>query len=91
MSGRAKYIATHWGKRGPVPFRDLDFPNPRAGELVELGRLVEIVYLTEKLGDSGPTEYQHRFRSPAPFLAFNSTGLFICGGGYRVGIRGIIG
>jgi hypothetical protein len=87
----AKYILTHWGDRGPVRDRVLGAPDPRAGELVELGRLVEIVYLTKKMGDGGLAEYEHRFRAPFPYVAFNSTGLVICGGGYRVGLRGIIG
>jgi hypothetical protein len=91
VSGRTKYILTHWGKRGPVADRILGAPDPRAGELVELGQLVEIAYRTEKLGDGGPTIYEHKFRAPYPYLAFNSTGLVICGGGYRIGMRGIIG
>jgi hypothetical protein len=59
--------------------------------LVELGRLVSLVYLTEKGGDDGPTEYEHDFSSPLPVLAFHSGGLVICGGRYRVGVRGIHG
>jgi hypothetical protein len=74
-----------------VPWYDLECPDPRAGELVALGHLPEIAYLTTKGGDRGPTLYEHKFHRPWPILAFNGTGLVICGGGYRVGVRGIIG
>lgn len=85
-------MLTHWGKGGPVPYRDLLAPNPLAGGLVELGALVSVVYLTQKGGDDGPTEYEHEFSAKRlPVLAFNETGLFIVGGGYRVGVRGIHG
>lgn len=88
----ARYILTHWGERGPVRDRTLGAPDPLAGELVELGQLVEIAYRTIKGGDGGRrTVYEHKFRAPFPYLAFNSTGLVICGGAYRVGMRGIIG
>jgi len=72
--------------------RSLWCPDPRVGELVELGRLVSVVYLTEKGGDDGPTEYEHAFNARRlPVLAFNDGGLFILGGAYRVGVRGIHG
>lgn len=88
----ARYLLTHWGERGPVDSRVLGAPDLRAGELVELGQLVEISYRTIKGGDGGrATIYDHTFKTPLPFLVYNATGLFICGGGYRIGMRGIIG
>lgn len=92
MNGKAQFRLTHWGKKGPRPFRASTCPDPRAGELVELGELVSVVYLTEKGGDDGPTEYEHEFAKGArPVLAFSKQGLFICGGRYRVGVKGIHG
>ncbi len=91
MNARARYALTHWGKRGRVTERGLWVPDPRAGELVELGQLVSLVYLTEKAGDDGPTEYEHEFSRPLPVLAYHDGGLFICGGRYGVGVRGIHG
>lgn len=90
-SGQTRYRVVHWGKSGPVPERTLRAPDPRGGELVELGELVEIAYRTTKWGDRGPTVYEHRFHRPLPVLVFNDSGLFICGGKYRVTMRGIVG
>jgi hypothetical protein len=91
LNAQGRYRLTHWGKAGPVVVRGLVCPDPRAEPLIELGRLVSLVYLTEKGGDSGPTEYEHAFKAPLPVLAFHSGGLVICGGRYRVGVRGIHG
>jgi hypothetical protein len=92
LNARARYRVTHWGKAGPHEFRDLGCADPGARPLVELGELVSVVYLTEKGGDSGPTEYEHAFAARRrPVLAFHEGGLVICGGGYRVGVRGIHG
>ena len=91
MSRGLPYVVTHWGKSGPRAARELAVPDPRAFQLVELGELVSIVYLTIKGGDRGPTEYEHEFSSPRPVLAYSPAGLFIAGGRYRVGVRGIHG
>jgi hypothetical protein len=91
LNGRTLYRLAHWGLGGPVEARNLRVADPYAAELVELGQLVSVVYLTRKAGDSGPTEYEHDFSRPMPVLAFHSGGLVICGGRYRVGMRGIIG
>lgn len=92
MNARTRYRITHWGKAGPRAYRTLLCADPRGGELVELGELVSLVYLTEKGGEGGPAEYEHEFsRARRPVLAFHQGGLVICGGGYRVGVRGIHG
>ncbi len=91
MNARTRYRITHWGKAGGRD-RVLLCANPLGAELVELGELVSLVYLTEKGGEGGPAEYEHEFsRGRRPVLAFHKGGLVICGGGYRVGIRGIHG
>lgn len=92
MNARARYRITHWGKGGHASTRELLCPDPRKGGLVELGQLLSLVYLTQKGGDDGPTEYEHDFNARRlPVLAFNDDGLFILGGGYRIGARGIHG
>lgn len=91
MSDPPSYRATHWGERGPVRERRLSAPDPKAGELFELGQLVSLVYLTVKWGDTELTEYEHAFSRPRPILAYGPGGLVICGGRYKVGIRGIYG
>jgi len=92
LNARTRYRVTHWGKEGPRAFRDLSCADPSARPLVELGELVSLVYLTEKGGEGGPAEYEHEFsRSRRPVLGFHEGGLVICGGGYRVGVRGIHG
>jgi hypothetical protein len=90
-AARARYRITHWGEAGPRPYRDLLCPDPSARPLVERVELVSLVYLTTKGGDGEPTEYEHEFSRARPVLAFHQGGLVICGGGYRVGIRGIHG
>lgn len=92
MNAKDLYRLTHWGKGGSASQRIATCPDPRRGGLVELGQLVSLVYLTEKGGDDGPTEYEHAFAARRrPVLAFSTEGLFICGGAYRVGVKGIHG
>jgi len=92
VNARTRYRVTHWGEAGPRAFRDLVCPDPGARPLVELGELVSVVYLTQKGGDNRPTEYEHAFNARRrPVLAWHEGGLVICGGGYRVGVRGIHG
>lgn len=90
----AEYRRSHWGLSGDGKVRDGRAPDPRAGTLVQLGELVSVVYLTRKLGDLAPTEYEHDFGRGGrglPLLAYNRTGLVIVGGAYRVTARGIVG
>lgn len=89
--GRFRYRLTHGGLAGPWEHKSLSCADPRAGQLVALGELVSLVYLTEKAGDVELTEYEHKFSRPLPVLAFHEGGLVICGGRYRVGVRGIHG
>lgn len=92
MNAKTHYVLTHWGERGPVADRLLTCADPTTGELVELGELVQVVYRTVKGGDRGvATDYEHAFKRPLPVLAYTAAGLVICGGGYHVGIRGIVG
>lgn len=58
--GRKAYRATHWGQDGGGRAAVGSIPNP-AGGVIELGRLVEITYLTKKGRDRRPIAYQHRF------------------------------
>ena len=89
---RVRYVETHWGLAGkdvaPTPIECAD---PTCGVLTLLGSLREIVYFTEKRNDGGPAEYAHKFNRPHPELLYSSGGLVIGGGGYKVGIRGIVG
>ena len=86
------YDRTHWGERGLGRMTKTTAPSVAAGELVMLGRLVSVVYLTTKGGDEEPTEYEHTFNTrDMPILAFNRSGLFVLGGSYRITTRGIEG
>jgi hypothetical protein len=62
-------------------------------QLTGLGWLYQVVYVTTKAGDTGPTEYIHTFdeKNP-PLLAYGSDDgrLYIVGGGYVVRKHGII-
>lgn len=91
-NGTLRYRLTHGGLAGPWEHRTLTCADPSAGQLVVLGELVSLVYLTQKgSGDPRPTEYEHEFSRPLPVLTFHQGGLVICGGRYRVGVRGIHG
>jgi hypothetical protein len=95
MKAEASYRATHWGLGGKRQLTEGQAVDISKGEtLVLLGILREIVYETKKLGDDGPTEYEHKFskRTP-PILAFepSSGKLVIVSGGYYVSWRGIVG
>ncbi len=97
------YRATHGGQRGPWTSRTLKVPDPRAGDLIVLGELVRVEYLTDK--GEGAVTYFHDFGrehaggvergrvrpSRRPILAFNREGLVICGGAYVVKPEGIVG
>jgi len=66
-------------------------PDPRV-PLTALGKLVSLVYVTEKAGDGGLVEYEHDFGpKDLAIVAFNRTGIVLVGGGYRVTERGIEG
>lgn len=88
-----EYRKTHWGLSGDQRVRELLAPDPQAGTLVQLGRLVAVTYETSKLGDPKNTHYEHHFGVGGrglPILAHNETGLVIVGGRYRVTLRGIV-
>lgn len=93
-TGAQAYRRTHWGERGTTPSKASRVPSIKAGELVELGQLVSVVYLTQKGGDGELVEYEHEFGKRGkglPILAFNRSGLFIAGGSYTITTRGIEG
>lgn len=91
-SGHATYKRVHWGETGKGKMTRSSAPSVEAGQLVELGRLVSVVYLTRKGGDTSETEYEHAFSArDMPILAFNRSGLFVLGGSYRITTRGIEG
>lgn len=93
-TGIETYRRTHWGERGTTPSRASRVPSIKAGELVELGELVSVVYLTRKGGDGELVEYEHEFGRRGkglPILAFNRSGLFVAGGSYTITTRGIEG
>ena len=86
------YQEAHWGEKGSFRTRRVWAPDPSEGELIVLGTLTEIVYLTVKGGDGGRgTDYTHEFERSRPLLCYNRTGLVIAGGGYKVSARGIVG
>lgn len=94
-AARRKYSSLHWGATAPRDFTLWDAPDPLAGPLVELGSLVAVEYLTEKVGD-GLSVYRHEFGrrdgSRRPVLAVNTERrLIIAGGHYTVAKRGIVG
>ena len=86
-----EYERTHWGERGGKRVSTAVAPNPRHGTATKLGKLVSVVYLTEKGGDDGPTEYEHAFEGKLPELVYNDGGLLIAGGSYRIKEGGIDG
>lgn len=93
LDAAAMYRRTHWGLRGDETPRMLRVAEPRkSGTLVQLGDLVSVVYRTKKLGDSGPTEYEHEFERSLPVLCHDGNGLLVIAGGrYRMTRRGIVG
>lgn len=90
-----EYKRVHWGIEGPRGAVSTRVPDPFLKDdpvPVVLGHLVKVVYCTEKGGDGELVDYDHDFDPKnSPILCFNRSGLIICGGGYRVGIRGIVG
>jgi hypothetical protein len=102
-SSATDYAATHGGLEGEFDTMRARVPDPRAGQLVVLGRLKRVEYVTDKgkgksiyhhdFGReySGATEHGRAKDSRLPFLAFNREGLVIAGGTYRVEPEGIVG
>jgi hypothetical protein len=89
------YKSSHWGIDSK---KDLSLlvPTPhKSHPMVGLGELVSVVYLTQKGGDGGLTEYEHKFEKRRPVLAYaldkGRTRLFVAGGSYTVTRRGIVG
>jgi hypothetical protein len=88
------YRDKHWGEqgtRGRERLRVADVTT--AGELVLLGDLVSVTYRTRKFGDGDEAaDYEHKFATPRPRLAYTAGGLLvIVGGRYKMSDRGIIG
>jgi len=88
------YKEAHWGLEA-TDVRHVTIQEPRDNnEFPGYGTIHSIVYVTTKAGDSGPTEYEHKFssRNP-PLLAYGDCDgrLYIIGGGYRCSAHGIIG
>lgn len=79
------YTQFHWGDR-PHGTRVESFPDARSCVPVELGTLVEAVYLTDK-GKHVRVEFEHHFRHP-PRLYYGDGGLLVAGR-VRVTKRGI--
>ena len=94
--GRNAYVRTHWGTPPKANAPAVAYaPNPFLGDLVELGALVAVEYLTEK---DEVAVYRHTFnRKALPILSYREGrpaqggGLVLCGGTYRVTTRGIEG
>lgn len=89
------YRALHWGEPAPPRATEWLAPDPRSGQLVELGALVAVEYETRKRGD-GLSIYRHEFGDSmgrgCPVLAVTpDRRLVIAGGRYRVRDRGIVG
>lgn len=86
-----EYERTHWGERGRDRVSRKGAPDPRFGTSTKLGKLVAVVYETRKGGDRELTEYEHTFEGKRPDLIYNSGGLMIAGGDYRIAEGGIKG
>jgi hypothetical protein len=89
-----EYTRTHWGEKGAQRVGTTRAANPLHGTATKLGKIVSVVYLTEKGGEGGPAEYEHEFGeggTALPTLAYNDGGLIIAGGGYRIKEGGIDG
>lgn len=90
------YQDAHWGKTAHAS-RLREVPDPKKNsKLIALGRLVSVVYETEK-GDDGVSEYEHAFghgfAAQRPWLAYGNVDgrLYIVEGHYKVTVRGIEG
>jgi hypothetical protein len=88
------YTESHWGIK-PTVSKDWNVHEPSDNdELIGLGTVVSIVYLTEKGGDGELVEYEHDFspRNP-PLLAYGDRDgkLYIVAGSYKVTKHGIVG
>jgi hypothetical protein len=87
----AAFKLVHWGndaKRSSA----MSIPDPRVAELVELGRVVEVVYVTAK-GERRTYEWQHDSKS-GPFLLFDARddrAFFLTRSAWRMTERGIVG
>jgi hypothetical protein len=88
---RAEYARTHWGEKGHGRVRRGRAADPRRGTATQLGKLVAVVYRTQKKGDGRPVDYEHAFEGRRPRLLYNEGGLFIEGGDYVVKTGGITG
>lgn len=88
------WTETHWGLM-PRDTRHMTIAEPRDNrELVTLGFVHQVVYVTKKGADPELVEYEHTFsRSRPPLLCYGSDDgrLFFAGGGYRITPHGIIG
>ncbi len=87
------YRAAHWGNDSKKS-SSMNVPDPkRNAKIVGLGELVGVIYLTQKGGDSSPTEYIHKFKKRAPVLGYGDKDgrLFVAGGDYKVTKHGIEG
>jgi hypothetical protein len=89
------YREAHWGQDGPDGTRSYEVNEPRDNkELIALGTVLKIIYVTRKGDDEEDVEYDHDFseRSP-PLLVYGSDDgrLYILGGGYKVKVHGIVG
>lgn len=87
---RREYERLHW-RESPDELLETRCARVKAGEvLTELGTLEDLTYGTSKGGSDA--DWEHDFKDPKPRLAVNAAGeLVICGGGYQVGTRGIVG
>jgi hypothetical protein len=93
-AAEAFYRTFHWGRRGARAGRLVEVPRVFPGEpLAELGEMTLVGYGTRKGGERVASEYVHEFKRPYPTLAYSlrERALVICGGGYRVEARGIVG
>lgn len=83
------YRAFHWGDPGDFDRKKMFVPSPHAGRIYLIGELVDLTYLARKGREMA--EWNHRFEKKRPLLAYNTEGLLIVAGDYRVETRGIVG
>lgn len=90
---RAARAFRTWQDRGPIPIRTkkMRAPKPLTGAAAELGKLVAVVYRSDKYTGK-ETDYEHDFGTPLPSLVSDpdAKGLHIVGGRYKITADGII-
>lgn len=90
---RAAHTFRNWQDRGPLALRKktMRAPRPLKGAAAELGKLVGVVYRSDKF-DGKTKDYEHDFSKPLPSLVTDpdAKGLHIVGGRYKITSDGIV-